>query len=47
MKETIQRDTFASDELTCPLPITAHETVQLGHGSGGRMMNDLISKLFV
>ena len=32
---------------TCPLPITAHDTVQLGHGSGGKMTNDLISKLFV
>ncbi len=31
----------------CPLPITQHDTVQLGHGSGGKMMNDLISKLFV
>lgn len=30
----------------CPLPITAHDTVQLSHGSGGKMMNDLISKLF-
>jgi hydrogenase expression/formation protein HypE len=33
--------------LTCPLPINQHDTVQLSHGSGGRMMNDLISKLFV
>ena len=41
------RTTITPDELTCPLPITAHETVQLGHGSGGRMMNDLIGKLFV
>jgi hydrogenase expression/formation protein HypE len=31
----------------CPLPITAHDTVQLAHGSGGRMMNDLIRDLFV
>lgn len=31
----------------CPLPIAQHATVQLGHGSGGKMMNDLISKLFV
>lgn len=33
--------------LQCPLPITKHDTIQLGHGSGGRMMNDLISKLFL
>ena len=31
----------------CPLPIYEHKTVQLGHGSGGKMMNDLISDLFV
>lgn len=33
--------------LECPLPITRHDTVQLGHGSGGKMMNDLIGKLFL
>lgn len=32
---------------SCPLPITRHDTVQLGHGSGGKMMNELISKLFL
>ena len=32
---------------TCPLPISDHDTVQLGHGSGGSMSQDLISKLFV
>ena len=31
----------------CPLPITAHDTIQLAHGSGGKMMNDLIGKLFL
>lgn len=33
--------------LQCPLPITQHDTIQLGHGSGGKMMNDLIGKLFL
>lgn len=33
--------------LQCPLPITKHDTIQLSHGSGGKMMNDLISKLFL
>lgn len=33
--------------MSCPLPITKHDTVQLSHGSGGKMMNDLISKLFM
>ena len=32
---------------SCPLPISAHDTVQLGHGSGGKMMGDLIQRLFV
>jgi hydrogenase expression/formation protein HypE len=35
------------NNLSCPLPITQHDTVQLSHGSGGKMMNDLISKLFL
>lgn len=33
--------------MSCPLPITQHDTVQLSHGSGGKMMDDLISKLFM
>lgn len=33
--------------MQCPLPINQHSTVQLGHGSGGRMMHDLIEKLIV
>ena len=32
---------------SCPLPIQRHGTVQLGHGSGGRMMNDLIQEIFL
>ncbi|KAA3616727.1 MAG: hydrogenase expression/formation protein HypE [Calditrichaeota bacterium] len=32
---------------SCPMPITEHSTIQLSHGSGGKMMNDLISNLFV
>ncbi|MFQ5568962.1 MAG: hydrogenase expression/formation protein HypE [Rhodothermales bacterium] len=43
MNNTIATEAFGQ----CPLPITAHDTVQLGHGSGGKMMNDLIGKLFV
>ncbi len=35
------------DQFTCPLPITKHDTIQLAHGSGGQMSQDLISKLFV
>jgi hydrogenase expression/formation protein HypE len=32
---------------TCPLPVFGHETIQLSHGSGGKLMNDLISGLFI
>jgi hydrogenase expression/formation protein HypE len=43
MKDSLSPDDFAS----CPLPISAHQTIQLSHGSGGRMMHDLVSRLFV
>jgi len=33
--------------LNCPVPIMNHKTVQLGHGSGGKMSHDLISRLFL
>jgi hydrogenase expression/formation protein HypE len=33
--------------LSCPLPIMEHDTVQLAHGSGGRMSADLIDHLFL
>jgi len=32
--------------LVCPLPISMRDTVVLGHGSGGRMSQDLIAGLF-
>ena len=31
---------------TCPLPLQNYPTIVMGHGSGGRMMNDLIRHLF-
>jgi hydrogenase expression/formation protein HypE len=43
MKKTLSPEDFAQ----CPLPITKHDTIQLSHGSGGKMMNNLISKLFL
>ncbi|HSH13996.1 MAG TPA: hydrogenase expression/formation protein HypE [Desulfurivibrionaceae bacterium] len=30
----------------CPLPLTNHDTVQLAHGSGGRMSAELVAKFF-
>jgi len=41
-KEDLRPESFAQ----CPLPIAQHDTVQLGHGSGGVMMHDLIDRLF-
>jgi hydrogenase expression/formation protein HypE len=32
---------------TCPLPISQHEVVVMGHGSGGRMSRDLLNRLFL
>ena len=32
---------------SCPLPITDYPTVLMAHGGGGRLMNQLIEKIFV
>ncbi len=32
--------------LTCPMPLPHNQRIVLGHGSGGRMSFDLISKIF-
>ena len=33
--------------LSCPLPLDKHETIQMAHGGGGRVMQRLIDGLFV
>ena len=33
--------------LVCPLPLPHNQRIVLGHGSGGRMSYDLISKIFL
>ncbi len=33
--------------LVCPVPLPHHQTIVLGHGSGGRMSHELISKIFM
>lgn len=33
--------------LVCPLPLTHNDTIVLGHGSGGKLMHDLISRHFL
>ena len=36
-----------SNGFSCPMPITDYDTVQMAHGSGGRLMGELIDKMFV
>lgn len=33
--------------IACPSPMLQHKTVQLGHGSGGRLSAELVEKLFL
>jgi hydrogenase expression/formation protein HypE len=40
-------DYAKSLELNCPLPHAASDRVLLGHGSGGKLTADLISRIFV
>ena len=35
------------DQLSCPAPLTDHEQVLLGHGSGGTLTADLIQRVFL
>ncbi len=39
--------TQAHIDLSCPVPFSAYERVVLAHGGGGRVMHQLIEKLFV
>lgn len=33
--------------LKCPVPITSHTAVQMAHGGGGRVMRELIERMFL
>ncbi len=35
------------DQMSCPLPLMDHDTVQLAHGAGGRLSADLIDKMIM
>ena len=37
----------SSFALSCPVPITQHKTIVLGHGSGGRLTAQLVRDLFL
>lgn len=38
---------FDFEGYTCPVPIRPRDTVVLGHGSGGKLSHDLVSRLFL
>lgn len=40
-------DSLNLDALSCPAPLTNHEQIMLGHGSGGRLSADLLRKVFL
>ncbi|MBU4033529.1 MAG: hydrogenase expression/formation protein HypE [Proteobacteria bacterium] len=39
--------TLNPENFSCPLPITEYETIQLAHGSGGRLSAELVSRFFL
>lgn len=38
---------YTIDGLVCPVPLTHNRKIVLGHGSGGKMSHDLITRLFL
>ena len=43
----INKTTPPVEGPVCPVPLPHRETIVMGHGSGGKMMNDLIKKTFL
>jgi len=35
------------EHLSCPVPILSHDNVQLAHGAGGKLSNEMIDKIFL
>lgn len=35
------------ENLSCPVPILSHDTVQLAHGAGGKLSSEMIEKIFL
>jgi len=35
------------ENLSCPVPILTHDTVQLAHGAGGKLSSEMIDKIFL
>lgn len=42
-----QKETLNVQGSVCPVPISRRETIVMGHGSGGKMSHDLVSRLFL
>jgi hydrogenase expression/formation protein HypE len=48
MRETVEDLPMPNDfNLSCPIPLSDHATVQMAHGGGGRVMRNLIESLFL
>lgn len=43
--QTTDADLSALLGSSCPLPITDHKEIVLGHGSGGKLTHQLIQKM--
>ena len=41
------RDASAQFPLSCPVPSETHSTIQMAHGGGGRLMRNLIERMFL
>ncbi len=46
LSSEVSMDIPSFDGWTCPLPLKNYPTIVMGHGAGGKMMNDLIRHLF-
>ncbi|HVW00672.1 MAG TPA: hypothetical protein VHB77_10040 [Planctomycetaceae bacterium] len=40
-------DAIDFDRYACPVPLSKHDRVVLGHGSGGRLTAELIERMFL
>jgi len=41
------KNTEENPGLSCPVPISGHKNIQMAHGGGGKLMQDLIEKIFI
>ena len=43
----MSKTTISPESFSCPLPILDYDTIQLAHGSGGKLSEELIRKVFL